>query len=250
MKNNISEMEQAWSQSSNAQIAKAATKDRTEYSPEARPIIESEAKRRGIWDWILYLRGEKQNTPNTDLNQITLPQYICEMCKENSLNLEIGRCRSCLFPPEYFPYCPNCDAFPPRVLNETCSKCGAKLVSQKAVTRSLRLANDILDGIFFIVLLSIIMFLLKLPPILGVFLLFIYYFVFESLWQRTPAKFITGTKVVNADGSKPSIAKIAKRTAIRFIPFEGLSYLGDKACGWHDRWSQTFVIRAKRFPTK
>ena len=79
--------------------------------------------------------------------------------------------------------------------------------------------------------------------LLGICLLFLYYFVFESAFQRTPAKFITGTKVIMQDGSKPSAVTIAKRTLSRFVPFEPLS--GSKGTWWHDRWTKTMVVKVK-----
>jgi uncharacterized RDD family membrane protein YckC len=76
---------------------------------------------------------------------------------------------------------------------------------------------------------------------------FIYYFAFEATLQKTPGKFITRTKVVMADGSKPDNATIAKRTLIRLVPFEAISmYTGketeNKGTWWHDRWASTRVV--------
>jgi uncharacterized RDD family membrane protein YckC len=76
---------------------------------------------------------------------------------------------------------------------------------------------------------------------------FLYYFAFESMLQKTPGKFFTGTRVVMEDGSRPSKATIAKRTLWRFIPNEGLaefirSVLGKKGTCRHDRRSGTLVI--------
>lgn len=85
---------------------------------------------------------------------------------------------------------------------------------------------------------------------LGVSLFWLCYFTFEATWQRTPAKFITGTKVITSTGAKPSVGTIAKRALIRFIPFEPLSFGGSGVRGWHDRWSGTYVIKAKRFEKK
>ncbi|MBC7796825.1 MAG: RDD family protein [Pyrinomonadaceae bacterium] len=69
-----------------------------------------------------------------------------------------------------------------------------------------------------------------------------YYVFFETIFQKTPAKFITGTKVVMQDGSKPDLGAIIARTVIRFIPFEAFSFLGSEPSGWHDRWSKTQVV--------
>jgi len=75
---------------------------------------------------------------------------------------------------------------------------------------------------------------------------FFYYFAFEAIWQRTPAKFITGTKVLHLYGTKPTARTIALRTLARLVPFEPFSFLGKEARGWHDTWSQTFVARSKK----
>ncbi|NES20951.1 MAG: RDD family protein [Symploca sp. SIO3E6] len=74
-------------------------------------------------------------------------------------------------------------------------------------------------------------------------ILFVYYLVSEAIWSKTPAKFITKTKVVNNQGEKPSLHMILRRTIIRFIPFEAFSLLGSKhPRGWHDKWSNTKVV--------
>lgn len=53
---------------------------------------------------------------------------------------------------------------------------------------------------------------------------------------------MTRTIVVDEYGQRPSFDKIILRTLIRFVPFEPFSHFGDKG-GWHDRWTNTFVIR-------
>ncbi len=77
----------------------------------------------------------------------------------------------------------------------------------------------------------------------------LYYMLFESLWQRTPGKFVTRTKVMMLDGSKPSFTTVLLRTVIRWVPFEALSFVGHAyPMGWHDRWSQTAVVPANYTP--
>jgi len=56
--------------------------------------------------------------------------------------------------------------------------------------------------------------------------LFIYYFIFESIWARTPGKWLSYTKVVDKKGLKPNFGKIFLRSIVRltvidcfFIPF-------------------------------
>ena len=78
--------------------------------------------------------------------------------------------------------------------------------------------------------------------------IFLYYYLFEYLFQKTPAKFITGTKVILFDGVRVNSKAIIIRTLSRFIPFEAFSmYTGkdeeQKNTWWHDRWSKTRVIK-------
>ena len=78
---------------------------------------------------------------------------------------------------------------------------------------------------------------------LGILILITYYTFFESIWHRTPAKWLTRTKVVMHDGSVPSFGNILGRSCARLIPFEALSFLGGaRPRGWHDRISGTSVI--------
>lgn len=79
--------------------------------------------------------------------------------------------------------------------------------------------------------------------VLGLVLAFIFFVIFEGIWQITPAKLLTKTKVVMKDGSKPTFAHILGRTASRFIPFEVFSFFsGSYPVGWHDSLSGTLVV--------
>jgi uncharacterized RDD family membrane protein YckC len=77
----------------------------------------------------------------------------------------------------------------------------------------------------------------------------IYYGLFESLTQRTPAKFITNTKVVLRDGTRPDNITILLRSLCRQIPFEALSFLGRYGIGWHDSFTKTLVVDVVRYDT-
>ena len=68
------------------------------------------------------------------------------------------------------------------------------------------------------------------------------YFFCELLWQKTPGKMLTKTIVINEYGNKPDISSLIFRSLIRIVPFEPFSCLGDYSYGWHDRWSNTFVV--------
>ena len=72
-----------------------------------------------------------------------------------------------------------------------------------------------------------------------------YYLGFETLFGKTPAKWLTRTRVITNAGNRPTFGHIFKRTLVRFVPFEGLSFLG-RGRGWHDRWSRTRVVLEPR----
>jgi uncharacterized RDD family membrane protein YckC len=79
--------------------------------------------------------------------------------------------------------------------------------------------------------------------LVGVVVGTIFYATCESIWSKTPAKFITKTKVITEKGEKPELSNIIRRTLIRFIPLEPFSFLSsDRPKGWHDRWSKTMVV--------
>jgi uncharacterized RDD family membrane protein YckC len=71
----------------------------------------------------------------------------------------------------------------------------------------------------------------------------IYYFLWEFLTNRTPGKFICQTRVMGLDGEDPSALAILGRTFVRLVPLEFVSFLGPLPGGWHDRWTNTCVVR-------
>lgn len=70
---------------------------------------------------------------------------------------------------------------------------------------------------------------------------FTYYTFMESKFQKTIGKFITKTKVVTLNGSRPTSADITRRTLCRLIPFDRISFLFTPN-GFHDKLSDTRVI--------
>lgn len=88
-------------------------------------------------------------------------------------------------------------------------------------------------------LLNVLGFILGLAVMLG------YYILCEWAFQRTLAKFITGTIVVDAKGGKPSFGQVVGRSFARLIPFEAFSFLSSNPVGWHDSLSGTRVISAR-----
>ncbi|MDR0792964.1 MAG: RDD family protein [Chitinophagaceae bacterium] len=69
-----------------------------------------------------------------------------------------------------------------------------------------------------------------------------YYFLFESIFKRTPGKWLTGTCVVNNAGSKPSVFWILIRSIVRVIIIDCffIPFLNDKTL--HDYLSKTNVV--------
>lgn len=79
--------------------------------------------------------------------------------------------------------------------------------------------------------------------LVGLLITLIYYAGMESLSGRTIGKYITKTMVVNIDGEKVTSDIILRRTLCRLIPFEGFSFFGANARGWHDTISDTYVVK-------
>lgn len=83
-----------------------------------------------------------------------------------------------------------------------------------------------------------------LPTIIVIFFGTLFYFVFESLFQATPGKFLTESRVVNKQGLKVPASTIFKRSLSRNIPFDPLSFLAK--ANWHDAVSNTVVYKEKQ----
>ena len=77
---------------------------------------------------------------------------------------------------------------------------------------------------------------------LGLLLFLGYYCLLEFYFQRTLGKLLTGTKVMNEDGSTPSFKAVFIRTISRIIPIDIFYYLFSKT-GLHDRLSATLVVK-------
>ena len=75
-------------------------------------------------------------------------------------------------------------------------------------------------------------------------LVFLSYYTFTEgfLNGKTVGKYITKTRAVNQDGSRPEFKAAFLRSLSRLVPFEPFSFLGDAKTGWHDRWTKTLVI--------
>lgn len=151
-----------------------------------------------------------------------------------------------------------------------CSKCDSNSNGSDAevflpVSMEIRFLNYILDSIFYLILCVFVGFwigffsgflsvLFKIKEVnfdsiwfsVLAFLLYpLYYVFFEGIWQSTPGKWITKTKVTRIDGTKPRFLQILGRTFSRYIPFDNFSFLfNNTPRGWHDRISKTLVVPA------
>ena len=120
------------------------------------------------------------------------------------------------------------------------------------VSKGTRFANLIIDTIVTYLLYFVIVFLIFLTETVSeenwavLYLLFYvqfiaYYILMEAALGKTVGKMITKTKVIHENGTQAPIANIIGRTFARFIPFEALSFFGNK--GWHDSLSGTRVVK-------
>jgi uncharacterized RDD family membrane protein YckC len=75
-----------------------------------------------------------------------------------------------------------------------------------------------------------------------------YYTLMEYKFQQTAGKMITNSVVINEFAEKPSFRICLLRTLIRLVPFEGFSCLGTPSRGWHDRWTNTYVVPKDEVP--
>jgi uncharacterized RDD family membrane protein YckC len=120
----------------------------------------------------------------------------------------------------------------------------------KKVSSLTRFLNFIIDTIVWFIIFAILALQLNandaVQMLLGYILLFAsyigYYTFMETKYQKTIGKFITKTKVVNKNGTKPKDGEILQRTFCRLIPFDRISFLFTPN-GFHDRLSGTTIIK-------
>lgn len=123
-------------------------------------------------------------------------------------------------------------------------------VDRRKVGSLIRFVHFMMDTIIWFVLAAILTlgldgndFLQRLVAyviMLGTFLG--YYYVMESKYHKTVAKFVTKTRVILSNGDEPDKRDILQRTLCRLIPFDTISYLFTKN-GFHDRLSNTTLIK-------
>lgn len=82
----------------------------------------------------------------------------------------------------------------------------------------------------------------------GMLAIMLYYVPMEGLFGFTIGKLVTGTRVVNEQGARPTWGQVFGRTLCRFIPFEPLSIFASGKSGvraWHDSVPKTWVVRRR-----
>jgi uncharacterized RDD family membrane protein YckC len=130
----------------------------------------------------------------------------------------------------------------------------------ETASRWLRFANMIIDTIGYYMLAFVLGGIIGLiggipaaerlaePGVSLIFALVVvvlYYAPAEHLFGRTLGKLVTGTRIVDLQGERPTGMQIVSRTFSRMIPFEPFSFFGGSGSGWHDKFSKTRVVRAR-----
>ena len=122
---------------------------------------------------------------------------------------------------------------------------------QELAGKGRRFANLILDTFGYELLVFVLAFVLSLTSrslaqeiaahsfLFAIAIMLAYYAGCETLFGRTLAKLVTGTRVVSETGEPATFRQVLIRTLCRMVPCEPFSCLGDPPVGWHDRWSGT-----------
>ncbi|GAA4832212.1 RDD family protein [Algivirga pacifica] len=115
-----------------------------------------------------------------------------------------------------------------------------------SVTRGL---NFIIDNLIFLLIAFSFSFLLQstleqhIVRNILIVTYYLYYFLFEWLLGKTPAKFLTKSQVVSLQGEQsPSFGQILIRTISRMLPIDFISYFFS-GNGIHDYISKTRLVK-------
>lgn len=129
-----------------------------------------------------------------------------------------------------------------------------------------RLANYIIDSIFFNIVTYVLAYILAyiIPEafywyaddvlmyrIADMILSLVFYALLLSFLEallkgKTIGKYITNTRAVNIDGSPITVGQAFGRGFSRAVPFCVFSALGNPCNPWQDRWTNTIVIDETR----
>ena len=141
----------------------------------------------------------------------------------------------------------------------------AEEVTLAQASQGKRLANYIIDLVLFYILMFCVGIVIAmfnpafldsmddssgaklLDRLVSLILYGIYMGVMEGVFKgRTLGKVITGTRVVNEDGSAITFGTAFKRGLCRMVPFTPFSALSKPCYPWHDQWTNTYVIDVKQ----
>lgn len=112
-----------------------------------------------------------------------------------------------------------------------------------------RIVHQLADRMIIFTSVGASLFTFAIDPTVGVIILVtiimlvpVYYVACEYFLQQTVGKMITGSVVINEFAERPTVGQCIGRTFARLVPFEQFSFLGSPSRGWHDEWSDTWVV--------
>jgi uncharacterized RDD family membrane protein YckC len=188
----------------------------------------------------------------------------CKVCKHQQMDFQRGIvCGLTGSPADFDPVCHN--FFSDEPIEEVQYKASKESVTLKTPSAGKRFANYTIDLIVLIILVVVFMMVSAIVGVaiypeaaatiesdfenynllISLVIHFSYYTLFESSGGRTIGKLITGTRVVDKHGRNPGVKAVFLRTISRYVPFNAFSFLGSEPRGWHDAWTDTWVIDAK-----
>jgi uncharacterized RDD family membrane protein YckC len=210
-----------------------------------------------------------------NLTTMTRDQHLvyCKVCRNRSFNSQYGIvCGLTNEPANFDPTCPDfkaeAGAEEPLTLELQAFMGSSVDVQSEMASGGKRFLNYVIDIIIVYILVFVIALVLAVvlslssPDALAsferdtastklfdylmtAFVMVCYYMFMESVFGCTIGKLVTGTRVVNKNGKTPDTYTIFLRSLSRLVPFEAFSFLGADARGWHDRWTDTWVINKK-----
>jgi uncharacterized RDD family membrane protein YckC len=228
----------------------------------------------GFWQLsVIYHVNDFLNSSNPE-KPMTRDEHLlfCKVCINRAFDPQLGIV--CSLTRQHANFDPTCPDFKPQPDAATPSpfsnnpyeyRGSVKINVQAAMaTSGQRLANYFIDRVVILILFFMSIFILAILfaasgesideegagfTFFSYLILFAvhigYYAIMESVFGRTVGKFVSGTCVVDSQGRTPEAQVIILRTLSRLVPFEAFSFLGTPARGWHDQWTDTWVVEYK-----
>jgi uncharacterized RDD family membrane protein YckC len=84
--------------------------------------------------------------------------------------------------------------------------------------------------------------------VLGLIIAYVNYIIYYTFCEKlfkgyTLGKIITGTRAIRQDGQELTLKNALLRSLSRCVPFEVFS--GFNTLAWHDRWTDTMVVKSR-----